>query len=152
MKIPKSFPVQPLRAGQQAKDRATCGTCGRSWDDGKVTGMTPAPSGRCPFESFHEVSAGRRAEFEQRDEHTAKDYERALMECAERGQALARARRKLRKFSAAAALAAGWIGELRAAQRRWARAEYTDSGEAAELLERAAKVMREATRTAGARP
>lgn len=48
-------------------------------------------------------------------------------------------------------LAASWIGQLRAAQRRWAAAEYTDSGEAAELLEQAAKVLREVTRAAGAR-
>jgi len=51
--IPKDHPVQPLRKGQKAEDRATCGTCGLSWDDGKVTSMTPAPSARCPFEAFH---------------------------------------------------------------------------------------------------
>src|SRR5690348_2299603 len=33
---------------------ATCGACGRSWDDGVVTSMTPVPSGRCPFEYFHD--------------------------------------------------------------------------------------------------
>ena len=31
----------------------TCGVCQRSWDDSIVTGMTPAPSARCPFEYFH---------------------------------------------------------------------------------------------------
>lgn len=31
-------------------DVATCGECGRSWDDGQSTAVTPAPSGRCPFE------------------------------------------------------------------------------------------------------
>lgn len=51
--IPKDFPVRPLRAGQRAIDRATCGTCGLSWDDGKSTSYTPAPSARCPFEYFH---------------------------------------------------------------------------------------------------
>jgi hypothetical protein len=51
--VPKTWPVQPLRAGQKAKDRATCSTCGLSWDDGKSTSMTPAPSARCPFEFFH---------------------------------------------------------------------------------------------------
>jgi hypothetical protein len=30
----------------------TCGTCGRSWDDSIITGVTPTPSGRCPFESM----------------------------------------------------------------------------------------------------
>ncbi len=54
MKIPKSFPVQPLKPNQPAKGRATCGTCGRSWDDGIATGYTPAPSARCPFEYFHD--------------------------------------------------------------------------------------------------
>jgi hypothetical protein len=51
--IPKDFPVQPLKPGDEAEDRATCGTCGLSWDDGEITSMTPAPSGRCPFEDFH---------------------------------------------------------------------------------------------------
>ena len=32
----------------------TCGTCGITWDDAVVTGVTPAPSGRCPFEYDHE--------------------------------------------------------------------------------------------------
>lgn len=54
--IPKTHPVRPLRRNQKAKARATCGTCGLSWDDGKVTSMTPAPSARCPFEYFHEVT------------------------------------------------------------------------------------------------
>ncbi len=52
-KIPKNFAVQPLRKGQKAKDKATCGHCGLSWDDAKPTQWTPAPSGRCPFEYFH---------------------------------------------------------------------------------------------------
>lgn len=51
--IPKDFPVQPLKPKQKATDKATCGYCGLSWDDGKVTSMTPAPSARCPFEYFH---------------------------------------------------------------------------------------------------
>ncbi len=52
-KIPKDFPVQPLKPGQPAGDRATCGTCGLSWDDSLPTEYTPAPGGRCPFEYFH---------------------------------------------------------------------------------------------------
>ena len=51
--IPKTWPVQPLKPGQKAKDKATCGYCGLSWDDGVSTSMTPTPSGRCPFEYFH---------------------------------------------------------------------------------------------------
>ena len=30
----------------------TCGHCGRSWDDARVTSMTPVPSARCPFEGM----------------------------------------------------------------------------------------------------
>lgn len=33
---------------------ATCGVCGRSWDDSVSTSVTPVPSGRCPFEYDHE--------------------------------------------------------------------------------------------------
>ena len=32
----------------------TCGTCDRSWDDSVVTGITPAPAARCPFEYDHD--------------------------------------------------------------------------------------------------
>jgi len=35
-------------------DIATCGNCGRSWDDSISTQMTPVPSGRCPFEYYHD--------------------------------------------------------------------------------------------------
>jgi hypothetical protein len=51
--IPADYEVQPLKPGQPAKDRCTCGTCGLSWDDGIVTGITPVPGARCPFEYFH---------------------------------------------------------------------------------------------------
>lgn len=54
-RIPKDHPVQPLRPGDKAMDRATCGTCGLSWDDAIITSMTPAPSGRCPFGQFHDA-------------------------------------------------------------------------------------------------
>jgi len=55
MNIPNDYPVQPLAKGEPAERRATCGTCELSWDDGKVTGITPAPSARCPFKYFHDV-------------------------------------------------------------------------------------------------
>jgi hypothetical protein len=32
---------------------ATCGTCGLSWNDALISGLTPAPSGRCPYEYLH---------------------------------------------------------------------------------------------------
>jgi len=53
--VPADFEVQPIDPNDpNAKDVATCGTCGLSWDDGIPTSWTPAPSGRCPFEYFHE--------------------------------------------------------------------------------------------------
>jgi hypothetical protein len=51
--IPADHPVRPLRVGEPAEDRVTCGTCGLSWDDAVSTSLTPAPSGRCPFEYYH---------------------------------------------------------------------------------------------------
>lgn len=51
--VPIDWPVQPLKANDHAKDRATCGHCGLSWDDGVSTSLTPTPSARCPFEPFH---------------------------------------------------------------------------------------------------
>jgi hypothetical protein len=51
--IPSNHPVQPLNDGEKAECKATCGHCGLSWDDGKVTSMTPVPGARCPFETFH---------------------------------------------------------------------------------------------------
>lgn len=49
--VPMDFPVQPTTKG--GPNIATDGTCGLSWDDSVSTSMTPAPSGRCPFEYFH---------------------------------------------------------------------------------------------------
>jgi len=40
--------------GNEIMDIATCGTCGRSWNDAAVSSWTPAPSGRCPFEYEHD--------------------------------------------------------------------------------------------------
>ena len=54
--VPAEFPVKPITRDSDkanAADPCTCGTCGRSWDDAVITGWTPAPSGRCPFEYFH---------------------------------------------------------------------------------------------------
>lgn len=33
-----------------------CGTCGFRWNDALITGITPAPSGRCPNEYGHDYS------------------------------------------------------------------------------------------------
>lgn len=51
--VDADWPVQPLDDDADATYRMTCGTCGRSWDDAIITGITPAPSARCPFEPFH---------------------------------------------------------------------------------------------------
>lgn len=55
--VPADYPVKMLRTAkqvQEATDPVACWSCGRAWDDGIVTGMTPAPSARCPFEYFHD--------------------------------------------------------------------------------------------------
>jgi len=54
--VPAEFTVRPWigPADRAPADVATCGTCGLSWDDSIGTEWTPAPSGRCPFESLHE--------------------------------------------------------------------------------------------------
>jgi len=39
--------------GKVVEDIATCGTCGQSWNDALITGRTPAPSARCPYEYIH---------------------------------------------------------------------------------------------------
>lgn len=57
--IPKDFPVQPCKP-EDAKDPATCGHCGLTWDDSISTAWTPAPSARCPFEYFHKYPKERR--------------------------------------------------------------------------------------------
>ena len=38
-------------------DIVTCGDCGRAWDDSIITGVTPAPAGRCPFEGMRRYRA-----------------------------------------------------------------------------------------------
>lgn len=53
--IPTDYPVRPLGSDVPAEDPVQCNTCGLSWDDALVTGLTPAPSARCPFEPFHEA-------------------------------------------------------------------------------------------------
>lgn len=39
--------------GEHVPELATCGTCGRTWDDGRISELTPAPGARCPFEGAH---------------------------------------------------------------------------------------------------
>jgi len=60
-KVPADWPVKPLKPGQNPPGKATCGTCGRSWDDSIGTEWTPAPAGRCPFEYFHDDPKPERA-------------------------------------------------------------------------------------------
>ena len=48
-------------APKSFKDPATCGSCGRTWDDGHVTGVTPTPSARCPFEGMRGHSGSKTA-------------------------------------------------------------------------------------------
>lgn len=40
--------------GNVRVDMATCGTCGKSWNDALITSRTPAPAARCPYEYIHD--------------------------------------------------------------------------------------------------
>lgn len=40
--------------GNVVVEMATCGNCGKSWNDALMSSMTPAPSARCPYEYIHE--------------------------------------------------------------------------------------------------
>lgn len=57
--VPADWPVQPIDVADTAElvlageSIAQCGGCGRFWNDGVSTSLTPAPSARCPFEPFH---------------------------------------------------------------------------------------------------
>lgn len=45
--------VKRYRETHPASIVATCGTCGRSWDDAHIAGpWTPTPMSRCPFEGM----------------------------------------------------------------------------------------------------
>lgn len=41
------------RDGKPVVELATCGTCGFTWNDALITGITPTPAGRCPNEYRH---------------------------------------------------------------------------------------------------
>lgn len=46
--------VQVDEMGHPVVDWAQCGNCLRWWNDAAISYVTPAPSGRCPFEYEHE--------------------------------------------------------------------------------------------------
>lgn len=48
------MPVRELEDWENPPGAMMCVHCGRRWDDSIPTSMTPAPSGRCPFEYEHE--------------------------------------------------------------------------------------------------
>lgn len=52
-RIPADFPVQPC-SEDDSKYAVTCGDCQLTWDNAGPTAYTPTPSGRCPFEAFHD--------------------------------------------------------------------------------------------------
>lgn len=41
-------------AGNVITEEATCGTCGFTWNDARISSVTPTPGGRCPVEYEHE--------------------------------------------------------------------------------------------------
>lgn len=54
--------------GAPIVDVLTCGTCGRSWNDAAISGVTPVPSGRCPFEYDHAPEYATLEEYERANE------------------------------------------------------------------------------------
>jgi hypothetical protein len=40
--------------GNTKVETATCGTCGKSWNDALISSSTPTPGGRCPYEHIHD--------------------------------------------------------------------------------------------------
>lgn len=56
--VPGAQPVYDEETGREIERVATCGTCGRSWNDAAISDVTPAPSGRCPFEDEHDEDRG----------------------------------------------------------------------------------------------
>lgn len=85
--IPADWPVRVLITEQEkaaAADLNTCGACGRSWDDAISTGMTPVPSGRCPFEYWHPGDEGEtQSSTPLTDQLSREDVETALHTLAE---------------------------------------------------------------------
>lgn len=51
--IERGEPNEDGPNGEHVPELTTCGTCGRTWDDGRISELTPAPSARCPFEYAH---------------------------------------------------------------------------------------------------
>lgn len=47
------FNVEKYKERFPNADIATCGRCLRHWDDAFISGVTPTPAGRCPFEYQH---------------------------------------------------------------------------------------------------
>ena len=79
--IPADFPVVPVTPTHPGRVYAvvTCGECGLSWDDTVSTQYTPAPSGRCPFEAFHEMDEPDEDEIREMDNHVAQRAEDAAL-------------------------------------------------------------------------
>ena len=51
-RVPGAEPVYDEN-GAERVNVLTCGYCEKSWNDAAVSGRTPVPSGRCPFEDDH---------------------------------------------------------------------------------------------------
>ncbi len=99
--VPHDFEVTELGEGDEAESLGTCGTCGRSWDDAKVTGMTPVPSGRCPFEAYH----GEKWEDAHPDDaEELKELEAAAGECKNQDDA----RQRIEEDTLSMEVRSGW--------------------------------------------
>ena len=55
-RVPGAVTRKDPETGKPIVDLATCGHCGRTWNDAAISSKTPAPSARCPFEHLHKYS------------------------------------------------------------------------------------------------
>ena len=90
--IPPGDPRIDGETGEVTHDWATCGNCGRTWDDSVITGITPSPGAMCPFCNGGAVEGSRK--------RGSADLTNAdLRELADKGNELAAAMLKIREDS-----------------------------------------------------
>lgn len=101
--IPDDFEVTPLDDDDDAEDKVTCGACGRSWDDSIPTSYTPAPSGRCPFEDWHDLPRTW-AEANPDEAEELAELEEAAGDCTDEGVA----RERIEEDALSVQIRSGW--------------------------------------------
>lgn len=56
--------TRKTRMVEETDSLVTCLDCGRTWDDSIVTGITPTPAARCPFEGMRRLPVSKRHSME----------------------------------------------------------------------------------------